>query len=262
MLNPRNFAILVILCSSALAGTAQAQNLLHRYSFTTDASDTAGSSNGTLEGGAVIVGGNVALNGFGAYVSLPIGSTIASLTNATFEAWVTRDTAANWARIFDFGTGETSNLFLTPQTSDLGTPRFGITTSGLSNEQRLNETVAFTSGSETYIAVTIDAATSTGSFYINGHLVATNTSMTLTPASLGTTTQNWLGRSSYSSDAFFDGSINEFRIYNGALTAGQVSSSFAAGPDIIAVPEPSVSALLMGAGAFAYTLARRRSRKE
>jgi hypothetical protein len=249
------------LLALSFSSFAQAQDLLHRYSFTANADDTAGSANGTLEGGALVSGGNVALNGTSAYVSLPIGDTIASLTSSTFEAWVTRDTAANWARIFDFGTGEAANMFLTPQSSELGTPRYGITISGNFNEQRLNDTAAFSTGTETYIAVTIDAATNTGSFYINGILVATNTSMTLTPASLGTTTYNWLGRSVYPSDPYFDGSIDEFRIYSGALTAGQVSSSFAAGPDTVAVPEPSVSALLIGTGACIFTFARRRFRK-
>jgi hypothetical protein len=42
---------------------------------------------------------------------------------------------------------------------------------------------------------------------------------------------NWLGRSQYSPDAEFGGSLYEFRIYNRALSAGQIALSFADGPD-------------------------------
>ena len=39
---------------------------------------------------------------------------------------------------------------------------------------------------------------------------------------------NWLGRSQFSADAFFDGTYNEFRIYDGALLDGEVLASFTA----------------------------------
>jgi hypothetical protein len=42
---------------------------------------------------------------------------------------------------------------------------------------------------------------------------------------------NWLGRSQYSSDADFGGTLYEFRVYNAALTAGQIALSYGDGPD-------------------------------
>jgi hypothetical protein len=48
---------------------------------------------------------------------------------------------------------------------------------------------------------------------------------------------NWLGRSNWTSDANFDGSFNEFRIYDQALTASEIAASFAAGPDVVPVFE-------------------------
>jgi hypothetical protein len=41
---------------------------------------------------------------------------------------------------------------------------------------------------------------------------------------------NWLGRSQYSSDPAFGGTIYEFRIYGAALTQVELGASFAAGP--------------------------------
>jgi hypothetical protein len=47
--------------------------------------------------------------------------------------------------------------------------------------------------------------------------------MTLTPSSLGNTTQNWLGRSHYN-DPYFYGRIDDFRIYDRSLNAAEVQS--------------------------------------
>src|SRR5271165_6311571 len=67
--------VAMILGFLPLAGTVMAQStqLLHRYSFTTDASDSAGGANGTLVGGATIQNGQVQLDGSSGYVNLPSG---------------------------------------------------------------------------------------------------------------------------------------------------------------------------------------------
>jgi hypothetical protein len=57
--------------------------------------------------------------------------------------------------------------------------------------------------------------------YLDGDLAASGPTATL-PRDLGNTTQNWLGRSQYAADAYFSGSLDEFRIYNRALSAGEV----------------------------------------
>ena len=62
---------------------------------------------------------------------------------------------------------------------------------------------------------------------------------------------NWLGRSQWP-DPLLDGSYNEFRIYDSALTAGEVAANSALGPDSL-VPEPTsltVSALALFAVSF------------
>jgi uncharacterized protein len=49
----------------------------------------------------------------------------------------------------------------------------------------------------------------------------------LTPMSLGTTNQNWLGRSQYSYNPYMAGQIDNLRIYNRALTPTEVSDLYA-----------------------------------
>ena len=42
---------------------------------------------------------------------------------------------------------------------------------------------------------------------------------------------NWLGRSQYAVDPSFSGTFHEFRIYNVALSAPAIQTSFLGGPD-------------------------------
>src|SRR5262245_46572204 len=102
--------------------------LVHRYSFTTDASDAVGGANATLSGGATMSPGKLMLDGQTGYADLPIGATIAALQSFTVEAWVTFDQPAQWARIFDFGTSTSSYMFLTAQSNGgvIPIPEFGI----------------------------------------------------------------------------------------------------------------------------------------
>jgi hypothetical protein len=222
--------------------------LAHRYSFSgtdTVAVDSVGNRNGTITGGTQS-GGVVTLSGGTSdqYVSLP-GGLISGLTNATFEAWVTwTGGTSNWQRLFDFGTNEngegaqgagTTYVFFTPRAGAAGAgtctgaanfPRVAITQSGPTAETCVSGSSAFPSGL-THIAVTIG---STMSLYINGQPIGTP----VAPAvNLGGVVDqnNWLGRSQFTPDAEFAGSISEFRIYPTERSASQIAASNTAGPD-------------------------------
>jgi hypothetical protein len=60
--------------------------------------------------------------------------------------------------------------------------------------------------------------------YINGVAVGTNTTMSLGPSSLGNTTQNWIGRSQYAADPLLNSTVDEFQIYNHALSQAEVQT--------------------------------------
>ncbi|MFT3787369.1 MAG: hypothetical protein QM770_14585 [Tepidisphaeraceae bacterium] len=57
--------------------------------------------------------------------------------NFTIATWVYLDSNPSWSRIFDFGTGTTSNMFLTANPGGAGTLRFVITTSSAVANSRL-----------------------------------------------------------------------------------------------------------------------------
>jgi hypothetical protein len=61
----------------------------------------------------------------------------------------------------------------------------------------------------------------TETLYIDG-TPADSQPTTLLPKDLGVTTTNRLGRSVYTTDAYYNGSIDDFRIYNRVLSEGEI----------------------------------------
>jgi rhamnogalacturonan endolyase len=190
------------------------------------AADSSGNGwNGTLAGAATFSAGKyfnaVSLPGANTdRVTLP-ANVAGALNDLTICAWVKPSAIATWSRVFDFGTGTNNYLFFTPRASTTGFARFAIRTPEVA-EEIIDGTAALTSGAWTHVAVTISG--STGTLYVNGVATGTNTGMTLKPASLGSTTQNYLGDSQFALDPSFNGLVDDFRIFNRALTAAEVAA--------------------------------------
>src|SRR5262249_12257320 len=105
----------------------------------TTLADSAGNGqDATLTGAAAFAGGvsGNALSLSGGNANLPVG-IVGGLNDFTISAWVRPTSLANWARIFDFGTGTTANMFLTDDAGGTNALRFAITTTGGGGEQRL-----------------------------------------------------------------------------------------------------------------------------
>jgi hypothetical protein len=198
------------------------------YPFDDSAADTSGNGRtATLTNAGYTTGRTgsaVSLNGTNGYVSLPSG-ILNGASAFSIALWVRVNTLTSWARVFDFGTGTGVNMFLTPRSST-GTARFAITTGGSGGEQRIEAPAALPVGAWTHVAVTRTG--NLGILYVNGAEVARNTAMTLSPSSLGNTTQNWFGRSQYG-DPYLDGALDSVRLYSRALSASEVSGFFTAG---------------------------------
>jgi fibronectin type 3 domain-containing protein len=191
----------------------------------TSAADATGNNNaGTLVNVPVWIGGKagnaLSLNGTNQYASLPNGVT-ANLHDFTVATWVYWNGGNNWQRVFDFGRGTSSYMFLSPKNGATGKVRFAITTNGGGGEQKIDGNAALVSGGWHHVAVTLSG--STGTLYIDGQQVGQNTAMTIRPSDLGATTQNWIGRSQYS-DPYLNGRVDDFRLYAGALSATEIAA--------------------------------------
>jgi len=61
-----------------------------------------------------------------------------------------------------------------------------------------------------------------GTLYVNGAAGTPNTALTLRPVDLGTIDYAFIAKSRFDVDPPFDGMIDEFRVYNRALSAAEV----------------------------------------
>ena len=190
----------------------------------TDASGNG--RNGTLMGTntfpAGVIGNGLSFGGAsGDYVTLP-SAFIETLTNITITVWVNVHTDQTWQRVFDFGSSQNVYMFLTSHAGDANA-RFAITTTGNTMEQQLNGTVVLAVGTWTHVAIVLGS--NGGTLYIDGAVAATNAALTLRPADLGATANNYLGRSQFA-DPYFNGEIDDLRIYGSALTAAQITTIY------------------------------------
>jgi len=188
------------------------------------AADATGNNwNGTLVGGPTWSAGKlnnaVNLSGSTQYVTLPTG-VVNSLTTCTISTWVNLTSTSRWQRIFDFGSGTTNYMFLSPRNGANDRVRFAIRTPSV-GEQIIDGAATLPTGSWQHVAVVLNG--STGTLYVNGVQVGQNTGMTLTPSSLGSTNLNYIGKAQFP-DPYLAGAVDDFRIMGQALTAQQIAA--------------------------------------
>ncbi|MER7787194.1 beta-L-arabinofuranosidase domain-containing protein [Streptomyces sp. NPDC097640] len=159
------------------------------------------------------------LRGSYQYIDLP-ADVLGGSGALTLSAWVRPAHTADWARVFDFGNDTTRYLYLAARNAD-GVPRFAVTTGGPGREQALDGTAPLPPDEWSHLAVTLTGGT--GTLYVNGTAVRTNTELTLTPAALGPLAHGWLGRSAFPGDPVFAGAFDEVNIWSRALTAAQIA---------------------------------------
>jgi hypothetical protein len=178
----------------------------------------------TLEGGAAWdagkTGNALSLNGKDGYASLPNG-VASRLADFTVTGWVYLNADQTWARIFDFGDDRGRYMFLTPKGGG-GKVRFATSTVYAYNEQIIEGTAALPLNQWVHVAVTLSGRV--GTLYVNGAAVGSNPAMDFPPFQIGTTTRNWIGRSQFPLDPYLNGKVDDFRIYDGALSAGQIQA--------------------------------------
>ena len=207
--------------------------LLLRYDLTqtsgTAVIDSSGNGrDGTLTGGGTWTGGTgLTLDGVDDHVKLPnnITAGLSSITVST-DVFIEPSQAGNY---FIFGLG---NPAVGSPASGSGylmasgnTFRASITNTWWNNEKSTAPTPARALTRGVWKTVTYTQTGTTGTLYEDGVQVGQNTNVTVLPSAIGngTTTNNVLGESNYAADNSLKGKVKNFRIYDRALTASEVS---------------------------------------
>lgn len=210
--------------------------LTHRYSFASNANDSAGTAHGTLFGTASISNGSLVLPGVnGAYCDLPGGGiAVRNYAAVTFEAWASFGVNANWPRLFDQGS-TTNNGGIKGQYDLYFCPKSGSSDYRLTimdpqpTERIVNKAGNLDNRTNLHIVCVLDPRNGFMAVYTNGSLAASRNDL----VSLSSVDTNlfYLGRSLFAADAWLNGSIDEFRIYRTALSADAIARNYQSGSD-------------------------------
>ncbi|MGA9450928.1 MAG: alpha-L-arabinofuranosidase C-terminal domain-containing protein [Verrucomicrobiia bacterium] len=245
--------------------------LVHRYSFNDGtANDSVGSANGTLHGNATISGGQLVLPNTTSvapatdYLQLSAGI----LTNnpaygigtnnndpaVTVEAWATIQAGQyTWANLFDFGNQDASgqseyDIHVCVHASD------NSTIAGISDSDNANVDYQFIDldpgssldgSTNVHITAVFSPPTGYMAIYLNGVLAGADYNVTI-PMSGVQAVRNIIGADNWP-DPGMQGTIDEFRIYNGALTANEIAATQVLGPSqLLSTASPAITASASG----------------
>ena len=193
--------------------------LVGHWTFNDTLQDRVGFNHATAIGSPTYVEGvmdsAIDLDGSQDAVILPAG--VADAEDMTVACWVNWDGSSQWQRIFDFGNNTSQNMFLTPR-SGSNTLRFALKNGG--DEERL-ETTQLSTHQWVHIAIVIEGDDAT--LFVDGEARDINRNISVKPIDFSPTV-NYIGDSQYSADPFFNGQIDDFRIYNYALNADDIMS--------------------------------------
>jgi hypothetical protein len=249
-----NLSLGALVALTAAVRPASAQVLIDRYSFNDAATgvvdgeggrdglltNTGGGAAPTESGGVVALSGSVS-NG-GQVVLLPT-NFVQGLTNATFELYTTNYTAqSNYAALYEFGNAVGAGIsgsYTVFSPDRAGTPQpVGIGTKVNGAAETIVSGASYPAGATTHVTDVVysgfgsvgNPGSGTIGIYLDGTQIASGTT-SYSLASIGQTLVNGLGGGGQFNDPTLNGTISEFRVYNGALSQTQIATNIAAGAD-------------------------------
>ncbi|WP_367873621.1 LamG-like jellyroll fold domain-containing protein [Luteolibacter sp. Populi] len=189
-----------------------------RYAFNGNALASVGPGQGTASGGLAFVTGMrgqaIDLDGTDDFVGLPAG--VATHDEITVASWVNWDGGNDWQRIFDFGNGTEQHFFLSPKSGSnrmlLLIRKDGVEQSCDTTTLALNQWV--------HVAATIGGGAMR--LFVNG--MQASSVATALKASDIQPAANFIGDSQFAADPLYNGRIDEFQIYNKALSAAEITA--------------------------------------
>jgi hypothetical protein len=230
--------------------------LVHRYSFNETSGTTTGDSvggsvwNGTLPRGGTFSGSGQLLlaSNLQQYVQLPAG-ILSNYTAVTIDAWASFGTLPGACFFFGFGniSGSSGEQYIFCQPLN---GRIAITATNYSGEQNSlpNPSGSWSGLTNEHITAVFNPPLGYLALYTNGVLAAINNAVTI-PFTSVNDLYSYIGRSLYSGDSYYNITLDEFRIYNGPLSAAAIAASQALGPDqVLSTASPVISVVAGGGG--------------
>jgi hypothetical protein len=236
--------------AAAVLTVANQPFLVHRWSFD-DGTDSVSGSNATLFGSAAYSGtGQLVLSDgghFASYANVNIGPTFASSPSLTFEGWYVDNAAANWAKVWMFGLSTANYIDYTPHRGDANhqaSMSFNPLGAEVNTANLPFEPPVLTPTQLYHVVAAYDSVANIMNLYLDGVLVATN-NMAGTDLTLIQADQGYIGASLFA-DPDLAGSIDELRVWRGALSPAQVAATHFAGPSSVPNFNLTLSAQLSG----------------
>ena len=215
--------------------------LVHRYSFNETSGATVADSvggpawNGTLPNGGTFGGGQLSLAAANSqYVQLPAG-ILSNYTMVTLEAWATfPDQLPVNCFFFGFGTYSGSlgydYIFCAPRDG-----RIAISSGTYSSEQNAYGNFDFSYHTNLHVTAVFNPPAGYIALYTNGVLAGIDNSVTTGFSSVNDL-YSYIGKSLYNVDPYPDFTLDEFRLYNGALQADEIAATEILGPNQLLNP--------------------------
>ena len=222
--------------------------LNHRYNFNDfTAADSIGSSHGTILGSTTVIQssrshGQALFNGDGVSgILLPsniLKPAVASGATAfSIEMWVTTDivgtNSGDCPRLLEFGDENSDNSDQTLWVGGGPCQSDDALIAGLGVSDCKTYTSEYFDGQSNLHLVLTYALGGSANLYVGGVLAISCTGK-ISSSSYSTATStptNYLGRALLSESAGLSGSIDEFRIWNGELSAESIRANYLVGPD-------------------------------
>ena len=202
-------------------------DLLANWSFENNLQDnTLHARHAALYGQAAFVEGPgtssaLSLDGKEAFVQLP--ATLPHVKDITVAGWIRWRGGKTWQRIFDFGNGEEQYILLTPRADD-GRMRLAAKNGG--EEMRLTAPT-LTLNEWHHVAVTLSKERAV--IYTDGKAVAESSALNISPDDFRPVL-NYIGRSQFD-DPLLNADLEDFRVYNYALSDADVTTLAQGTPD-------------------------------
>lgn len=139
----------------------------------------------------------------------------------TLSAWVKPSRLEVWERLFDFGSGTDSYIFLTVNSGN-NYPRLAVKNGG--GEESITSGKQLAIGVWSYLTITMDYGSA--KMYINGEETASG-NIKIPVSDLKDSQNNYIGKSQFN-DPLFSGCVDEFEIFNYVMTKDQITENMAA----------------------------------